>query len=747
MAFTPKFVDLVRNSTATVGTGPIALGAAADGYKGFAQACAPGDQFYYCIQGIDRPTESEVGRGTMLPDGTIARDPISGTPTNFRSGVKTIALVAAAEWFDRAGGSIAVGTRAELAELGASDGQVATLDEEGREGRFRFDAANLSAKVAADTAQGLYVAPAAQPSGASGAWCRMVEGAVDPRWFGLQAGAGQANANSAAMTAMFAALKSRAHNQEGMARGLEPVQMPAGEYHFAQTIDLDGGTILLEGGGGAKCDGALTRLVFPVGVTGIRVQADTTSGATATVASKIGANGSIIRGLQLRGGFAATEGNGHGIHLRGAARIERVTIADFDGQGILVQASAGGSDGGNANGFSIDSCRIIRCQNGLKVEGADANAGSVIALDVVANRQWGVWDSSFLGNSYVGCHAAANGWDGAIGSVPTACVQGGNRYYVKTGQAAGASTNAPSGTSADNQWWGYIGPGGTYSGVVAWVNGTAFREGGAYHSDDANARNLFVGCYSEGDQNPSQFAPTSLLVGGLHGAGTANFSGHLETSLGQLRSKGNFAVDGMLAANNPNNTFGPSTGAAADTYAYIDNTNFYSNISFRSWLAGAPSNDGVLKSWRGNGLVLTSKAVTHIGVDFVAGTFEVRSSGAVLTIPGAGLGYGVGAGGSVTQATSKSTGVTLDRACGKIVTHGAALAANTAVSFTLTNASIAATDTVIATAASGATAGAYQVQADAVAAGSCRISIRNLTGGSLAETIGINFAVIKAAAA
>jgi hypothetical protein len=57
---------------------------------------------------------------------------------------------------------------------------------------------------------------------------------------------------------------------------------------------------------------------------------------------------------------------------------------------------------------------------------------------------------------------------------------------------------------------------------------------------------------------------------------------------------------------------------------------------------------------------------------------------------------------------------------------------------------IAATDVVMICIGSGATAGAYNVQCDAVAAGSCRISIGNMSSGSLGEAIVLNFVVIKA---
>ena len=111
------------------------------------------------------------------------------------------------------------------------------------------------------------------------------------------------------------------------------------------------------------------------------------------------------------------------------------------------------------------------------------------------------------------------------------------------------------------------------------------------------------------------------------------------------------------------------------------------------------------------------------------------------------VGYSTGTGGTVTQGTSKSTGVTLDKRCGQITMNNAALAAAAEVSFTLTNSVIAATDVVMVSIASGATAGAYSVQCDATAAGSCRISVGNRSTGSLSEAIVLNFVVIKSVAA
>jgi hypothetical protein len=110
-------------------------------------------------------------------------------------------------------------------------------------------------------------------------------------------------------------------------------------------------------------------------------------------------------------------------------------------------------------------------------------------------------------------------------------------------------------------------------------------------------------------------------------------------------------------------------------------------------------------------------------------------------------GYITGEGGVVTQATSKSTGVTLNKRCGEITLSGASLAASTTVTFTLTNTTIGASDLLVMNHSSVGTAGAYTLTAQC-SSGSASISVRNITTtGSLSEAIVIRFAVIKGAIA
>ena len=116
--------------------------------------------------------------------------------------------------------------------------------------------------------------------------------------------------------------------------------------------------------------------------------------------------------------------------------------------------------------------------------------------------------------------------------------------------------------------------------------------------------------------------------------------------------------------------------------------------------------------------------------------------GSNFVLSGGELGYTAEASGTVTQLTSKSTGVTLNKSAGQITMNNAELANATNVTFTLTNSGISAKDVVTLSVSSGATAGAYNCWISGKSTGSCTITLRNLSGGALSEAVVINFVVI-----
>lgn len=122
----------------------------------------------------------------------------------------------------------------------------------------------------------------------------------------------------------------------------------------------------------------------------------------------------------------------------------------------------------------------------------------------------------------------------------------------------------------------------------------------------------------------------------------------------------------------------------------------------------------------------------------LAATGLIKSSSAT-----AGIGYATGAGSTVTQGTSRTTGVTINAVSGAITLFSAAGSA-TATSFTVTNSAVAATDVIILNQKSGTDK--YDLLVTAVGAGSFEITFRT-TSGTTTEQPVINFAVIKAVAA
>ena len=179
----------------------------------------------------------------------------------------------------------------------------------------------------------------------------------------------------------------------------------------------------------------------------------------------------------------------------------------------------------------------------------------------------------------------------------------------------------------------------------------------------------------------------------------------------------------------------------------MPNTNAPVNPSYRGWFHDQLNN--VLEAYHGTTRIFgaTASALTLDLATTITGA--ISTAGSVLSSSASGgIGYATGAGGAVTQATNRSTGVTVNAICGAITTDTTSLAAGAEATFTVTNSSVAVGDVVAISLRSGATANTSVPIVSAVADGSFDIRLTNLnastadTGASI-----INFAVIKAVGA
>jgi hypothetical protein len=197
---------------------------------------------------------------------------------------------------------------------------------------------------------------------------------------------------------------------------------------------------------------------------------------------------------------------------------------------------------------------------------------------------------------------------------------------------------------------------------------------------------------------------------------------------------GNTSTTGVrlsaYASNGWAGTFYANSGGASTAGLNIYGLTFGGNYS------GGFAEVNIIYGSAGAGLDFSSYNGTTI-------TQRVRldSSGNLLVVNPAGLGYGTGSGGTVTQATSKTTGVTLNKPTGQITMNNAAMLTNTTVVFTVTNSLCAFVDTVSMNHRNGASYNVWVVPG----IGSFDVYLKNISVSTLSDAVVLNFSIIKGA--
>lgn len=264
------------------------------------------------------------------------------------------------------GGAGDVADRTALKALIPAAGDARYLKEAGREGWFIFDDSDLSSEVSADTQEGIYVAPASDDTGESGAWVRRFSGYAVARWWGAT-GDGSSDDTAALQAGINLAPSLGA-----------PLFVPGGDY-VVSGLALSSGLLLLGAGMEATtftlASGANTHVLGCTAVAGIGIR-------------DVGINGQ--RTLQT---------GGHGIRIASSSdiQIERVKIVDPHSYGIGIQAgqndriyianvwlSGSGGDG-------ID----IKCKNTATTGDGDGDKPNTdVTLHNIHVSSWGLGEST-----------------------------------------------------------------------------------------------------------------------------------------------------------------------------------------------------------------------------------------------------------------------------------------------------------------------------------------------------------------
>jgi len=188
---------------------------------------------------------------------------------------------------------------------------------------------------------------------------------------------------------------------------------------------------------------------------------------------------------------------------------------------------------------------------------------------------------------------------------------------------------------------------------------------------------------------------------------------------------------------NTNVTVMPNGTATASLFQALSSASDPNNCSVASFAVNGGADVRIAGSIKGTGTYLPIAFHTSGGEKA-----KIDINGNVLVTSAAGLGYGTGSGGTVTQATSRTTSVTLNKPTGQITMFTAA-GSPVPSQFTVTNSLVELVDTVVLSIASGA-ANYYSLIVGSVSAGSFNINFFT-TGGVTSDTLKINFAIIKGA--
>lgn len=233
---------------------------------------------------------------------------------------------------------------------------------------------------------------------------------VTPQDFG--AVADDSTDDSAAFTAALEYLRDNAVSGYGYSSAaVGKLFIPKGHYYLGTTpIDIYG-TLIIEGETGSGPTGGGTVLRWAADTSGIRAQNASTSGDLTYGATGLPSSiGSIIRNLYLQGANTGTNEDKAGIRIKAPIVVQDVFIDGFAGSGIRANANVSATDYlyGNANVSRLDRVWVQNCYHGFHLQGADANAASIYGGSTALNRGYGFFDESFLGNTWIACHAATN---------------------------------------------------------------------------------------------------------------------------------------------------------------------------------------------------------------------------------------------------------------------------------------------------------------------------------------------------
>jgi pectate lyase-like protein len=232
----------------------------------------------------------------------------------------------------------------------------------------------------------------------------------------------------AAFEAAHAAVKSIVG---GWVVGGGTILIPKGKYRLSRTWNITCQCVV-QGAGGWGWSPS-TELIFDAGQTGIHMIDDYVPNPIVDRA-----DWASLRDFRVKAAGKTTAVDG--ILVNAITNLMNIGVDGFKRHGISVY---GAVPGNNATESSFQNIRVDNCDgDGLHVEGNDANACTFVAVTCSNNGGWGIWDGSFLGNTYIGAHVE-NNLTGAIHTEDDTSDTTFIGTYVEGGQGVGVDLRGP----------------------------------------------------------------------------------------------------------------------------------------------------------------------------------------------------------------------------------------------------------------------------------------------------------------
>lgn len=568
-----------------------------------------------------------------------------------------------------------------------------------------------------------------------------------------------------------------------------PLNIAVGDYFFVTGMTPSGYN-------NANFNAPYVAVAGTSGSTVVAAKASDPGTATVMGVVKRPGSGATVSNILLNAtGSNTPDRVSHGVYCLAKCELINVGVRNFAGDGYHISDEGFG----NVNGFHVYGGVIYNVGGyGVFIHGGNANAGMLIGTEVLLSGGAGFVDDSFFGNAHY-----AEEVDATNASNLSVVTQGGTQYQCLQALTTACSTTTP---GTDSSTWypvsGFSSPpawvngnsylaGGCYNAtgasatavfynsycegsssyihvtgknqMIAPFSGSPFTSTSNYQFTSSGTPRGYVNSQGVGSYN---LAPSGSTIGTF---AYSLLGGNVPTSTdaqlweAQQQSDGNpwrLAFTGKdmelyysSIGNAAHYLTGPNTTRQFGRSSIVPYTYMFPQIVLSStfnagrvWTAGSAA-------WAsGNhaaGEVVFNQALSSVTSPFSWVTTSGGTPGTSVADyifaradPSTGIGYVTGAGGTITQGTNRTTGVTLNKVTGAITLVSAAGSA-TPFTFTVTNSTVATTDTVSVSVKSGST-DTYRCVTTAVAAGSFNITCDDLTGTTTEQPV-INFNVIKGA--